>query len=214
MSIEKEITKKYFFVDESGDFNLFNKKGQMIVGKEGVSNFLMVGVADVSNPKELNNGLTELRKTLMTDPYFKDVPSMQPSNRKTSLLFHAKNDLPEVRREVFKLLKSSGIKVVVAIRRKIELAKFAKAYFEMKGKKLTENDIYDDLIKRLFRNLLTKQMKILLFFQKEVLRARTKLFLKQLSVQKQTLKWLIIKNLIKLLRFTLLMRTNNLSFRQ
>lgn len=166
MNSETEIIKKYYFVDESGDFNLFNKKGQIIVGREGVSNFLMVGVADIPNPMELKNNLNELRKILVEDPYFKDVPSMQPNNRKTNLLFHAKNDLPEVRREVFKLLKLSGIKVVVAIRRKIELAKFAKTYFEMTGKKLTANDIYDDLIKRLFRNMLHKADENYIVFSK------------------------------------------------
>ena len=40
----------------------------------------------------------------MNDSYFKSVPSMQPANRKTALAFHAKDDLPEVRRDVFRLL--------------------------------------------------------------------------------------------------------------
>lgn len=166
MSSEAEKIKKYYFVDETGDFNLFNKKGQIIVGSEGVSNFLMVGVVDLPNPDEFTMTLNELRKTLLTDPYYKNVPSMLPENKKTALLFHAKNDLPEVRREVFKLLKASGIKVVVAIRRKIELAKFAKTYFQMTGSKLTENEIYDDLIKRLFRNMLHKADENYIVFSK------------------------------------------------
>lgn len=166
MNTESESLKKYYFVDETGDFNLFNKKGQIIVGNEGVSNFLMVGVADIPNPVELSKNTEELRKNLLNDLYYKDVPSMQLSNKKTALLFHAKNDLPEVRREFFKLLKDSRIKVVVAIRRKIELAKFAKTYFQLKGKKLTENDIYDDLVKRLFRNLLHKAEENNIVFSK------------------------------------------------
>ncbi len=166
MSTESEILKKYYFVDETGDFNLFNKKGQIIAGNVGVSNFLMVGVADIPNPFAFSQRTEELRKNLLTDPYYKDVPSMQPDNKKTALLFHAKNDLPEVRREFFKLLKTTGIKVVVAIRRKIELAKFAKTYFQLTGNKLTENDIYDDLIKRLFRNMLHKDEENIIVFSK------------------------------------------------
>ncbi len=166
MSSQTEKIKKYYYVDETGDFNLFNKKGQIIVGNEGVSNFLMVGVADIPNPIEFAKSLEDLRKNLLNDPYYKDVPSMQLSNKKTALLFHAKNDLPEIRREVFKLLKTFGIKVVVAIRRKVELAKFAKTYFQLTGKKLTENDIYDDLIKRLFRNMLHKADENIIVFAK------------------------------------------------
>lgn len=164
MNNESESLKKYYFVDETGDFNLFNKKGQIIVGNEGVSNYLMVGVADIPNPFEFSKKVKELRKNLLADPYYKDVPSMQPENNKTALLFHAKNDLPEVRREFYELLKTSGIRIVIAIRRKIELAKFAKTYFQLTGNKLTENDIYDDLIKRLFRNLLHKAEENIIVF--------------------------------------------------
>jgi hypothetical protein len=40
----------------------------------------------------------------LADPYFKGVPSMQADAKKTALFFHAKDDLPEVRREVFRVL--------------------------------------------------------------------------------------------------------------
>lgn len=166
MNNEAERIKKFYFVDETGDFNLFNKKGQIIVGSEGVSKFLMVGVADISNPVELSKNIEALRKNLLNDPYYKDVPSMQLTGKKTALLFHAKNDLPEVRREVFTLLKNTGIKVVAAIRRKMELAKFAQTYFKYTGAKLTENEIYDDLIKRLFRNMLHKADENIIVFSK------------------------------------------------
>ncbi|MBI5051941.1 MAG: DUF3800 domain-containing protein [Chloroflexi bacterium] len=69
------------------------------------------------------------------------------------IAFHAKNDLPEVRREVFKVLPALGAKILVAIRRKDVLAREAQAIFRY-GRKLKANDIYDDLVMRLFRNLL------------------------------------------------------------
>lgn len=80
---------------------------------------------------------------------------MQSPN-KTARFFHACNDLPEVRREVFKLLLKSETKVQVVIRHKIKLAEDAKKKFKESGIKITANNIYDDLIKRLFRNLLHK----------------------------------------------------------
>jgi hypothetical protein len=63
-----------------------------------------LGKIDVADPVSLANDLTALRVRLLADPYFQGVPSMQPDHCKTALAFHAKDDLPEVRREVFKLL--------------------------------------------------------------------------------------------------------------
>ncbi len=153
-----------YFVDEAGDLTLFDKKGRVIVGNERVSKCFMVGFAYVPNPEKAKAKLELLRKELLTDPYFKNVPSMQPENRKTAFIFHAKNDLPEVRREVFKLLLTFESKVQIAIRRKLELAKSAQLLFKVSGKKLNENDIYDDLVKRLFRNSLHKADENIIHF--------------------------------------------------
>lgn len=79
----------YYFVDEAGDLTLFNKRGQVLLGKEGVSNFFMVGVAHLANPAEASRQLEELRQKLLTDPYFRGVPSFRPEAKKTALAFHA-----------------------------------------------------------------------------------------------------------------------------
>lgn len=144
---------KHYFVDEAGDTNLFNARGVMIVGMEGVSQAFMVGVADVPDPAAARLALESLRATLLADPYFKGVPSMLLSAGKTALCFHAKDDLPEVRREVFKLLPILGVKVQVAIRRKSNLVAEARNLRSL-GQTLRPSDVYDDLVKRLFKNLL------------------------------------------------------------
>lgn len=144
---------KHYFVDEAGDTTLFNARGVPIVGMEGVSRTFMVGVADVPDPAAARAALDALRASLLADPYFRDVPSMSPSGGKTALCFHAKDDLPEVRREVFKLLPTLGIKVQVAIRRKSELVGEAR-FLHAIGQRLGASDVYDDLVKRLFKNLL------------------------------------------------------------
>lgn len=161
---EKETITNHFYVDEAGDLTFFNKKGQILVGNEGVSKCFMVGLAYIPNPQNVKNELENLRRSLLSDTYFKDVPSMQLENKKTALLFHAKDDLPEVRREVFKLLPHFNIKVQVAIKRKNELALLAKQMFELTKQKIKENDIYDDLIKRIFRNVLHKAEQNVIVF--------------------------------------------------
>ncbi|MBU2444698.1 MAG: hypothetical protein KJ666_03885 [Bacteroidetes bacterium] len=145
---------RYFYVDETGDPTLFDKKGKIIVGDEGISKVFIVGVAQVTDPDYVKHELNKLRTSLVEDPYFADVPSMQPNTRKTALFFHAKDDLAEVRREVFKLLPKLNVKVHVVVRRKNEFANHVKEHFRITGKKLTPNNIYDEMISRLFRNLL------------------------------------------------------------
>jgi hypothetical protein len=73
---------------------------------------------------------------------------MRPERGKTAIAFHAKDDLPEVRREVFKLLPELGGTVQVAIRRKRDMADEAKKLFTETGKKLSLESYYDDLVER------------------------------------------------------------------
>lgn len=131
----------------------------------------MVGVAHMADPIGAGQALENLRNQLLADAYFKGVPSMQPEARKTAIYFHAKDDLPEIRREVFKLLPNLEVKVQVAIRRKTALVSFAKL-LHAAGKRLTEDLIYDDLIKRLFRNLLHKAAENRIVFARRGKRTR------------------------------------------
>ena len=145
----------HYFVDEAGDLNLFDKKGRVLLGTPGVSNFFLVGVARIPDPDLAHTTLETLRASLLADPYFKDVPSFRPEQKKTALMFHAKDDLPEVRREVFRVLLQLGAQVQVALRRKEVLVRESQALYRY-GNKLRPQDVYDSLLMRLFRNLLHK----------------------------------------------------------
>ena len=92
------ISTRHYFVDEGGDSVLFSKTGKVLVGTEGCSRFFILGLLDVPNPIVLKDRFDELLARLINDSYFKSVPSMQPNTRKTAIAFHAKDDLPEVRR--------------------------------------------------------------------------------------------------------------------
>jgi hypothetical protein len=154
-----QSSAQHFFVDEAGDLTLFDRRGRAIVGSEGVSHLFVVGVAAISDVSHVEHKLAELRSALLADPYFKDVPSMRPEARKTYLCFHAKDDVPEVRREVLRILPTLGAKVQVAIRRKSDLAIAARVALERYGRRLNPNEVYDDLISRLFRNVLHKSVE-------------------------------------------------------
>lgn len=113
----------------------------------------MVGVAFVPQPDALDEAMSTLRAELLADPFLNRVPSFHPSRKKTAISFHAKDDVPEVRLRVFKLLMESDIKVFVAIRTKRVLVEQARVVYRY-GRKVSENSIYDDLFSRLLRNRL------------------------------------------------------------
>ena len=115
-----------YYVDEAGDGNLFDRKGRIVVGKEGCSRFFILGLLDVAKPEELAFDIQELRKRLLTDPYFSGVPSMQPSSKKTAFAFHAKDDLPEVRREVFSLLIRHKLGFFAVVRDKWKVLEYVR----------------------------------------------------------------------------------------
>ena len=142
----------YFFVDETGDLSRFDKKGRSVLGQVGVSKTFMLGVLEVR--EDLSSTIESfetLRQDLVNDPCLIKTPSIE----KTKLYFHAKDDCSAVRREVFKLLKSLNVRVRVVIRRKKELIEESMAAFKY-GRKVSEKDIYQSLVSRLFKPILHK----------------------------------------------------------
>jgi hypothetical protein len=115
----------------------------------------MVGLAHVTDAGLLGSELQALRRQLLAEPYLQGVFSMRPEAGKTATCFHAKNDCPEVRREVFKVLARHEIKVQVGIRRKNVLMDEARAR-KTKGGTWNANAVYDAVVTTLFKNSLHK----------------------------------------------------------
>lgn len=144
----------HYFVDEAGDPTLFSRKGHLIVGNNGCSNYFILGKVEIYKPAEVEYELETLRAELLADPYFKDVPSMQSKNRKTAVAFHAKDDLPEIRREVFKLLTGKNLRFYAVVRNKCDLATYVQQQNERDATyRYCQNEQYDLLVKELFSGL-------------------------------------------------------------
>lgn len=141
------------FVDEAGDSTLFNSKGDVLIGTNGCSRFFMMGKLDVENPHELSAKMNDLRQNLLANPYFAGVPSFDPTQKKTACHFHAKDDLPEVRYEVFKLLMSEGkglrFHAVVCDKEVILKQEQAKRINDTKYR-YSHDSLYDHLVFKLF----------------------------------------------------------------
>jgi hypothetical protein len=147
-----------YFVDEAGDGTLFDRRGKVIIGSEGCSRFFMLGLLRVDDLNALNAELNGLRTRLLNDPYFKGVPSMQAAEKKTAVAFHAKDDLPEVRREVLSLLaRLPYLRFFAVIRDKEKLVSYVRQRNTVDPVyRYDPNELYDYLVRRLFRDQLHK----------------------------------------------------------
>jgi hypothetical protein len=172
--MEKITAIRKYFVDEAGDATLFADKGKVIVGSEGCSRYFILGMLDIADPDALNTDMEILRARLLADPYFKNVPSMQPEAKKTALAFHAKDDVPEVRREVFTLLMKFDLRFFAVVRNKLRVVDYVRQRNENEpGYRYHPNELYDYMVRRLFKNLLHKDNGYDIYFSKRGKEDRT-----------------------------------------
>ena len=158
---------RYYFVDEAGDGTLFDRKGRVIIGNEGCSSFFILGLLDILDPVSLERDMKALRERLLADPYFRDVPSMKPEAKKTALAFHAKDDLPEVRRDIFSLLMQHELRFFAVVRDKGKLLEYVRQRNEVDaGYRYHPNELYDYRVHHLFRDRLHEDDAYNIYFAK------------------------------------------------
>ena len=165
---------RYYFVDEAGDATIFDGKGRVLLGNEGCSQYFILGVLDVTDPIKLNKEFEDLRVRLLADPYFRKVPSMQLAARKTALAFHAKDDLPEVRREVFALLRTQEFRFLAVVRNKSRVLEYIRRRNTVDvSYRYHPNELYDYMVRVLFKNILHKDDLYEICFSKRWKKDRT-----------------------------------------
>ena len=158
-----EKTKtNYFFVDESGDPNFYDSKGNLIVGEEGCSKILLLGFIKSQNPELIRKRLAAVRHEISNDTYLASIPSISKSIR----AFHAKDDCPEVREKIFKAIVPMEFKAEFVVARKIESV-FRNRHHSK------ENIFYDDLVSKLFQNQLHKAEEAHIYFSTRGNKSRT-----------------------------------------
>ncbi|NQU21048.1 MAG: hypothetical protein HQ567_07165 [Candidatus Nealsonbacteria bacterium] len=171
---ESELSVRYYFVDEADDASLFNRHGKLILGNEGCSTYFVLGLLDIADPESLGRELTELRTHLLADPYFKGVPSIQLDAKKTALAFHAKDDVPEVRREVYSLLMRHELKFFALVRDKRRIAELVLEHNRQQPRyRYHPNQLYDRCVSQLFNERLHKDDGYTIQFAKRGKKDRT-----------------------------------------
>ena len=179
-----ETSIRHYFIDEGGDGTLFSKRGKVLIGTEGCSRFFILGLLEVPDPATLQRRFDDLRARLMNDPYFNGVPSMQAKWRKTAVAFHAKDDLPEVRREVFRLLRDTeGLRFFGVVADKWRVLDYVRQQNESNPDyRYHPNELYDYLIPRLFRERLHQSSEYHITFSKRGKSDRTAALRKALQI--------------------------------
>jgi Protein of unknown function (DUF3800) len=139
-----------YFIDEAGDPTLFGKR-KVIVGTQS-SRYFLLGKLEIGDPDAVGTALQDLRQQLLADPYFNSAPSMKPEEGKTAVIFHAKDDLAEVRDRVFHLLAQHELHFSAVVRDKMRLVEQVQARNQAEPKyRYNENEIYDELVSQLFK---------------------------------------------------------------
>jgi Protein of unknown function (DUF3800) len=175
----------HYFVDEAGDGVIFNARGQVIIGTEGCSRNFIIGALQVSSPETLEADLNALRARLLADPYFRGVESMRPERRKTALAFHAKDDVAEVRREVFSVLLRHEIKFFAVVRRMESVLTYVQHRNQRDDRyRYRPNELYDKTVSRLFRDRLHVADECNIVFAKRGSSDRTRAFRDMLELGK------------------------------
>ena len=192
MTPEAPKTSTHYFVDESGDGVLFGTQGRSLLTQDAVPKHFILGLLEVAQPETLALQMEALRKDLLSDLYFKNVLSIQANGGKTAKMFHAKDDVPEMRREVFRLLQKHPIKFFAVVRDMRSVLTY-----ELERRRRDESyrykpdGLYDSTVSRLFKDRLHSYDQCHICFSKRGQTDRTQAFEKALAIARQRfeLKW-------------------------
>lgn len=145
-----------FAVDESGDPIFYDKKKRFIAGKNGCSPILIMGCVYTQNPRLIRKAVIKAKKKILNDPLI--VPFLR-KNRLNDFFFHAKDDRSDVRKYFFEVLKELDFKARFVVARKNETI-FRKRHLAREGV------FYDDMVTKLFTNILYRSEHNRIYFSK------------------------------------------------
>jgi len=158
---EKKINteEKHFyhrFLDEAGDTTFYGKGKVRILGNEGVSKCFILGMLKINEPLDfIRDKILELQNEISADPYFESIPSIKKKRGKRGYYLHAKDDIPEVRKLMYDLIKSINCSFECIVARKM--------YPIYEGiHNGNESEFYADLLSHILKNKFRKYHTLVL----------------------------------------------------
>ncbi|HVW60097.1 MAG TPA: hypothetical protein VHC48_08690, partial [Puia sp.] len=155
--MEKLPTSEYhYFLDEAGDPTFYGKGKVPIVGQKGVSNCFILGMLKINEPLNIvREKVITLQKQIEEDTYYESIQSIQKKKSKTGYYLHATDDIPEVRKSAFELIRSLDCNFEAVVARKI--------YYLFENKHNGNNsEFYADLLSHLLKNRLGRYDRLVL----------------------------------------------------
>ena len=157
MKKEKQPLNHYHrFLDEAGDMTFYGKGRVPILGEQGVSQCFILGMVKFhTDILPIRKKLFEMQNSIPVNPYYENVPSVVKRVKKGGFYFHAKDDLPELRKEFFDFIKTLDCSFYAVVARK------NYGIFERKhhGK---SNEMYVDLLSHLLIEEFNTDEKLIL----------------------------------------------------
>ena len=117
MAVEQIIeSKRFLFIDESGDPAFYGNRKKLLVGTEGFQPYLIIGMIETTDRKVLRKAVVSFMKNIQADSLYNTIPSV---NSDKGWFVHARGDHPEIRAKFFELLRNlSGFKAHIVIAKK------------------------------------------------------------------------------------------------
>jgi len=115
---KKKLMDFHRFLDEAGDTTFYGKGKKNIIGTNGVSNVFILGMIKVKDPlDEVREKINSLQNKISLDEFYR-VPSVIKKNNKSGYYLHATDDIPEIRKEMFDLIKTIDCSFEAVVGRK------------------------------------------------------------------------------------------------
>jgi len=125
MSEQEAISKKYLFIDESGDPVFYGNRKRLLVGTEGFQPYLIIGMIETADRKALRKAVMGFTEDIRSDLLYNSIPSL---NTNKEWFVHARGDHPEIRSKFFELLRQlEGYSAHIVIAKK-DLAIFNRKH--------------------------------------------------------------------------------------
>ena len=153
---KKALHTYHRFLDEAGDTTFYGSGKKLILGTEGVSKCFILGMLNVKEPLgPVREKVVALQIAIASDPYYRDVPSIKKKAASHGYFLHAKDDIPEVRKQAFELIAGMKCSFQAVVARKIPSIHESKH-----GGK--DDALYADLLSHLLKDKVAKYDKLVL----------------------------------------------------
>lgn len=143
-----EPIKFHHFLDEAGDTTFFGKGKVCVLGNEGVSNYFILGMVQINTSLQIvRNQIIALENEIQTNPYYLVGSVKKKITQVGKFYFHATDDIPEIRKYFFDLIKSIDCHFEAVVAKK-DLFTFEEKYNS------NDKELYADLLSHLLHQKL------------------------------------------------------------